>query len=158
MNSFPTILSLMDPVKASLSPISSSVIYGTIIPGVSTIYMSGSRLTLKPVYDLVIHGNVPVLAEDLFPSIYVEYDLNAFRIDDLPTLGIPLTIIHIPIVLYFGGDNSLTKFNILFTLCTSFTFIGKLFIPIELKSFIALSVNFLLHKSYLLNNIIRYLP
>ncbi len=148
----------MEPVNANLSPISSSVIYGTIIPGVSTIYISGFTFTLKPVNDLVIHGNVPVLAEDLFPSIYVECDLSAFNIDDFPTLGIPFTIIHIPIVLYFAGDISFTKFNILFTLLLSFTNIGKQRIPIELKSLIAVSVNFLLHKSYLLNNIILSLP
>lgn len=59
-------LSLTQPMRLSLSAVSSSINLGTIIPGESMRKTSGSLLTLKPVTLLVVHTDAVYLVTFVF--------------------------------------------------------------------------------------------
>ena len=95
-----TIPSLIILQAQNFIPSIGSSILGTIIPGVSVMYVGGSVIILKPDIDFVMHGTPPVLAPAfLLWFTSASFYLRLLIIVDLPTFGTPPIIIHDPTVL-----------------------------------------------------------
>mmetsp|Transcript_11172 Transcript_11172/g.41718 ORF Transcript_11172/g.41718 Transcript_11172/m.41718 type:complete len:238 (-) Transcript_11172:119-832(-) len=120
------------PSMASLMPVASSSMRGTKMPGVSTMYMSGLVPTQKSCARRVTPAESPMAATCLFqvPEPAWAAPRKAFKIVDLPTLGMPHTMIMVPPVTNLGAACTFAQSRIFFPVNLAF-----LALVVKTKSF-----------------------